>query len=62
VNLCILTLIWLTCGFNHAVISFRLKYVPGNIYWNGVLNGLSDLLGYVVAGVVQSSVGIQRTF
>lgn len=62
VNLFVLTLIWISCAFNHTVLTFRLKYFPGNIYWNGLLSATSDLIGTILSGVVFSYIGAKKNF
>ena len=52
VNLAIMTLNWLTCALNNTMISFLLKYFPGNIYFNGFMSCLSEVLGTFVSGLL----------
>ncbi|MFN9899618.1 MAG: hypothetical protein ACK55Z_12690, partial [bacterium] len=62
INLLVLALIWVTCAFNHTVLTFRLKYFPGNIYWNGLLSGISDVIGTIISGFVFSYLGAIKNF
>lgn len=37
---------WLTCSLNFTMISFMLKYFPGDIFFNGLMSCSSELLAY----------------
>lgn len=37
--------------FNYYLLSFYLKYFPGNIYVNSVYFACSDLIAFILAGV-----------
>jgi len=43
-------------------LTFRLKYFPGNIYWNGLLSATSDLIGTIISGFVFSYLGAIKNF
>jgi hypothetical protein len=47
-----MTLNWLTCSLNNTMISFLLKYFPGNIYFNGFMSCLSEVIGTFVSGLL----------
>jgi len=47
-----MTLNWLTCSLNNTMISFLLKYFPGNIYFNGFMSCLSEVVGTFVSGLL----------
>lgn len=50
-NLLIMCLCWLTCSLNNTLISFLLKYFPGNIFLNGFMSCTSELVGTFVSGL-----------
>jgi len=43
-------LAWLTCSLNSTLISFLLKYFPGNIFLNGLISCMAELAGSVISG------------
>lgn len=44
-------LTWLTCSLNNILVSFLLKYFPGNIYVNGFMSCTSEFCGTVASGL-----------
>jgi hypothetical protein len=51
INLAVMTLSWLTCSLNNTLISFLLKYMPGELFFNGFMSCSSELVGTFVSGV-----------
>ena len=51
INLAIMCLSWLTCSLNNTLISFLLKYMPGNIFFNGFMSCTSELVGTFITGI-----------
>ena len=47
---------WLTCSLCNTMISFLLKYFPGNINVNGFMGFSSELIGTVVSGYMLNRV------
>jgi len=62
INLTVLTLFWLSCALNHTVLTFQLKYFPGNIYLNSIISASSDIIGYSISGVLVAHIGNIRTW
>lgn len=44
------------------MLTFQLKYFPGNIYLNSVISATSDIIGYSISGVMIASLGIVQTY
>ena len=42
------------------MINFLLKYYPGNLCVNGIVNGLSEIFGFAFAGVVYNKFGVKK--
>jgi hypothetical protein len=51
INLVIMCMAWLTCSLNNTLISFLLKYFPGNIFLNGFMSCTSELVGTFMSGL-----------
>ena len=42
------------------MIGFLLKYFPGNLCVNGIVNGFSEMFGYATAGIMYNKFGIKK--
>ena len=52
INLFCSIMIWLHGSFNFFLITFYLKYFPGNIYVNAMCFACADLLAYLNTGII----------
>ena len=41
---------WVAANVNYTVINFYMKYIPGSIYLNFTLGGVSEILGHIIVG------------
>ena len=57
-----MTFCWLSSSFNYYMVSFLLKYFPGNIYVNSIMSVLSELIAYAVGGVMFDKLGVKLGF
>jgi hypothetical protein len=48
--------------FNYYLLTFYLKYFPGNIFENAGIYALSDFAAYIIAGVVLKFLSIANSF
>lgn len=62
VNLVIMAYMWSACSFTYYMISFQLKYLPGNIYSNSFASGGSELIAIMIAGLLYAKLGIKLSF
>ena len=62
INLSIMCLAWLTCSLNSTLISFLLKYFPGNMYVNGSVSAISEIIATGLAGVIYEKMGCKKAF
>jgi hypothetical protein len=62
INIAIMLLLWLTACFNYYMLSFLLKYLPGNIYVNGLMSSSSEITGYLVSGLIYRKIGAKLTY
>lgn len=42
-NLSMMILVWFSSSFTFYLLNFLVKYMPGDIYFNSVISGLSAL-------------------
>ena len=45
-------LIWCTAVFNYYLISFYIKYFPGNLFVNSLIFASADLFSYMTSGII----------
>lgn len=59
-NLIAASVLYITATFNGYLLTFYLKYFPGNIYENAAIQAVSDLVAFIMAGVMLkcTSIGI----
>ena len=53
---------WSISSFNYYLITFYMKYVPGNIYVNTTASALSENVAYVVSGLLLNKIGIKLCY
>ena len=53
--------VWMSSAFNYYLISYQLKYIKGDIYVNGTVAAVSEMIAYVVSGVLVQFMGIKST-
>jgi hypothetical protein len=51
-NLIVMSYMWAAVSFCYYMVGFQLKYLPGDIYNNGLASSLSELLAYATSGIV----------
>jgi hypothetical protein len=44
------------------MLSFLLKYLPGDIYVNGLMSSASEITGYLVSGLIYRKIGAKWTY
>merc|ERR1712151_1199910 len=62
--LCMLVLFcvfWSASSFNYYVITFLLKYIPGNIYVNTVVSTTSEVVANMMSGYLMKTMGIKSS-
>ena len=60
-NLLIMILSWSASSFCFYIIGFYIKYIPGNIFVNMITTCFADAISSIVAGIIASYIGTQRT-
>lgn len=61
-NLAIMSMLWTASSFNYYLITFFLKYIPGNIFLNTSLASISEIIAYAASGVLMTKVGTKISF
>ena len=57
-----MTVFWTTSSFNYYIITFYLKYIPGNIYVNTSLASTAEICAYFGSGIVMNYFGVKLSF
>ena len=57
-----MTCFWTTSSFNYYIMTFYLKYIPGNLYVNTSLASLSEVCAYIGSGIVIDKFGVKLGF
>jgi len=61
-NLLFMIILWITSCFNYSVINFYMKYVPGTIYLNFSVAGLSEIAAHITVGALYVKLTPRWTF
>lgn len=61
-NLVLMTIFWTTSSFNYYIITFYLKYIPGNVFVNTSLSCTAEIIAYVASGLVMDIFGVKLSF
>ena len=62
INLILMTVFWTSSSFNYYIITFYLKYIPGNIYVNTSLACIAEVIAYLCSGFVMNIFGVKLSF
>jgi hypothetical protein len=60
-NLLCMIYIWIASSFGLYLITFQMKYLPGNIYVNTLVSSIVDIPISIIAGVVYYKYGVRVT-
>ena len=53
--------VWSTYSFSYFLLLIKTKYLPGDVYATGIARSFSEILGCLLAGLLQKSLGHQKT-
>jgi len=62
INLVIMAVMWTASSFNYYLMTFFLKYIPGNIFVNTSISSCSEIVAYVVSGNMVKFMGIKISY
>lgn len=60
--LIVMIVLWITSCFNYGMINIYMKYVPGTIYLNFTISGLSEIFAHIVTGAFYVKLTPRWTF
>lgn len=61
VNLLLMVYIWIASSFDMYLITFQMKYLPGNIFVNSLVSSFVDIPISIAAGFIYHSYGVRLT-
>jgi hypothetical protein len=62
INLIVMSYMWASVSFCYYMVSFQIKYLPGDIYTNGIASSISEILAYFCSGLVYRYLKIRLSF
>ena len=57
-----MALTWQALGFTYILVSFELKYLPGDIFTNSYTSAVAEIIAKLGAGVVLMRLGMKPLF
>lgn len=60
-NMFFAAFIWCALIVNYYIVAFYLKYFPGNIFQNSFTMAFSDIVSYMISGLVLKTLGLTRS-
>lgn len=61
-NLILMSIFWTSSSFNYYIMTFYLKYIPGNIYVNTSLSCFAEIIAYICSGFIMNLFGVKLSF
>jgi cell shape-determining protein MreD len=61
-NLLASIVLYMAATFNYYMLTFYLKYFPGNIFENAAIYAISDLAAFMISGLVLKFLSIANSF
>jgi len=53
---------WTVSSFNYYIITFYLKYIPGNVYVNTTLSCTAEVIAYLFSGYIMTTFGVKLSY
>jgi hypothetical protein len=57
-----MVVIWASSSFCYYLISYQLKYIKGNIFANGLISSVSEIIAYFTSAILLREFGLKLTF
>lgn len=57
-----MSFLWGITAMNYYIIYYFMKYVPGNLYVNMSVSTISELIAYIVSGIIYTYLGEKKSF
>ena len=61
-NLLIMSVIMIASQFNYYLINFNIKYLPGNLFMNQIITGISEISFFAFSYSMYQKLGLKRSF
>jgi len=61
-NFLVMIVVWISSSFGYYLISYQVKYLPGNLYLNGIILAIAEMSAYGLSGFVYKILGLKTTF
>lgn len=61
-NIILMVILWSVSSLDYYLITFFMKYIPGNLFVNTSVSTTSELIAYIFSGFVYNSVGGKKAF
>lgn len=55
----IMAFVWLSASFNFYLIGYQLKYLQGDLFINGIVSSLSEVVAAVTTSICLYNLGIK---
>ena len=52
--------VWLASSFCYYLISYQLKYIHGDIFINSITSSFSEIIAYILLGILLSQIGLKK--
>ena len=62
VNIVLMCILWTCSSFDYYLITFFLKYIPGNIFVNTSIASFSEVVAYIISGYLMNLMGIKVSY
>lgn len=60
-NLIAMCAVWTSGSFGYNLIGFQTKYIQGNFYINNISSACSEMLSYLIVGLMFHNLGLKTT-
>ena len=61
-TLVLFAIFWSTSSFDYYLLTFLLKYIPGNIYVNTAVSCSAEIAANLISGFILKAIGIRPSF
>ena len=61
-NIVLMVILWSVSSLDYYLITFFMKYIPGNLFVNTSVSTTSELVAYIFSGFVYNAVGGKKAF
>jgi hypothetical protein len=61
-NFIAMAVLWTVSSFEYYLINFQMKYINGNMFLNTGFSSLSEIIAYLLGGLMIKKLGIKKSF